>query len=56
MNWVQKTLLFSMGSKGSCVLSKNEFIHFEGQKPDEVISTVGAGDTVIVANFIRNLN
>lgn len=42
-----ENIIVSMGSKGSCVLSKNEFIHFEGQKPDEVISTVGAGDTMI---------
>ncbi|MGL5591198.1 MAG: 1-phosphofructokinase [Mycoplasmoidaceae bacterium] len=42
-----ENIIVSMGSKGSCVLANNDFIHFEGQKADEVISTVGAGDTMI---------
>ncbi|MGL5640059.1 MAG: 1-phosphofructokinase [Mycoplasmoidaceae bacterium] len=42
-----ENIIVSMGSKGSCVLSNNDFIHFEGQKADKVISTVGAGDTMI---------
>ncbi|MGL4616655.1 MAG: 1-phosphofructokinase [Mycoplasmoidaceae bacterium] len=42
-----ENIIVSFGPKGSCILANNDFIHFDGQKADEVISTVGAGDTMI---------